>query len=71
VSPLRVDSVAFLFVLIYPRNKTAKFEWRLQHVNPLLITAVRRFEANFKKVKQHCFLSALIDFGLMADFHET
>lgn len=29
VSAPRVDSVAFLSVLKYPHNKTAKFEWRL------------------------------------------
>lgn len=47
VSPPRVDSVAFLFVLIYPHNKTAKIDWRLQHGGLLLITAVRRLEAKF------------------------
>jgi hypothetical protein len=71
VSPLRVESVVFLSVLLYPHNKTAEFDWRLQHREPKLITAVRRLQIKFQKVKHPCFFSVLIDFGLMAHFHET
>jgi hypothetical protein len=71
VSPPRVESVVFLFVLLYPHNKAADFDWRLQHREPKLITAVRRLKIKFQKVNQPYFLSTLIDFGLTAHFHET
>jgi hypothetical protein len=71
VSPLKVESVAFSVILLYPHNKIAEFDWRLQHREPMLITAVRRLKVEFQNVKHPCFLRMLIAFGLKADFQEA
>jgi hypothetical protein len=50
-----MEGIAFLFVLLYPHNKTAEFDWRRQHGEPKLKTSVKRLKIKFQKVKQPFF----------------